>query len=188
MSKTIELIYSDQTSDFVPGRAYSNPRFFTSARSGVSKVFLVGQWPNIESAYLARDVPVEHLDIAPRAEPLIAVPPPKTDVDAGNVAIPDDWAGLAWPKLRALASSVSAAPIINSAGARAAIEAELARRVVDILDPLDRPIDEVGGLTLRQLHADIAGLGLDVDPTMSPADLLALRDLHREERDKQGVE
>jgi len=60
--------------------------------------------------------------------------------------------------------------------------ADLIAAVVDILDPLDVPNDDANGLTLRELHADIAGLGLDVDPTMSAADLLALRDLHREEQ------
>jgi len=60
--------------------------------------------------------------------------------------------------------------------------ADLIAAVESILDPLDAPNDDANGLTLRQLRADIAGLGLDVDPTMSAADLLALRDLHREER------
>lgn len=60
--------------------------------------------------------------------------------------------------------------------------ADLIAAVESILDPLDRPNDYANGLTLRQLRADIAGLGLDVDPDMSPADLLALRDLHREEQ------
>lgn len=64
--------------------------------------------------------------------------------------------------------------------------ADLIAAVVDILDPLDRPNEDANGLTLRQLRADIAGLGLDVDPNMSAADLMALRDLHREERAQDG--
>lgn len=56
----------------------------------------------------------------------------------------------------------------------------------DDTDPLDVPNDDAGGLTLRELRADIAALGLDVDTDMSPADLLALRDLTREERAKGG--
>jgi hypothetical protein len=61
MSKTIELIYSQQSTDYIPGRAYSNPRFFTSPRSGVSKVFLVGDWPDIRAAYENLGVPVEQI-------------------------------------------------------------------------------------------------------------------------------
>ena len=68
----IELIYSQQATDFAEGRAYSNPRFFSSARSGVSKVFLVGDWPNIQAAYEAMGVPVERLD----PEAVVAPPPP----------------------------------------------------------------------------------------------------------------
>jgi len=56
----------------------------------------------------------------------------------------------------------------------------------DAVDPLDIPHDDAGGLTLRELRADVAGLGLDVDTDMSPADLLALRDLHREQRAQDG--
>lgn len=192
MSKQLELIYSRQSTDFIQGRAYANPRYFTTPRSGVSKVFIVGEWPDIVAAYTALGVPVERLDQAPAAVATVAVPAPAAPVDTGSVQIPDDWRGLPWSKgnggltLRGLASSVSPVPVINSAMAIAAIEAELKRRVVEILDPLDRPNDDANGLTLRELRADIAGLGLDVDPTMSPPDLLALRDLHREERAKDG--
>ena len=62
MKDGIELIYSQQATDFVKGRAYSNPRFFTSPRAGVSKVYLVGEWPEIRAAYEALGVPVERID------------------------------------------------------------------------------------------------------------------------------
>ena len=60
----IELTYSQQSGDFIKGRAYSNPRFFTTPRNDVGKVFLVGDWPAIREAYEALGVPVERLDQA----------------------------------------------------------------------------------------------------------------------------
>ncbi|WP_297803416.1 hypothetical protein [uncultured Brevundimonas sp.] len=72
-AKGFEIIYSQQDSDFVTGRAYSNPRFFTTPRHGVSKVYIVGDWPNIREAYEALGVEVEQLDKAP--EPEITAPP-----------------------------------------------------------------------------------------------------------------
>lgn len=69
----LELIYSQQDSDFVKGRAYSNPRFFSTPRQGVSKVYIVGDWPNIREAYEALGVEVEQLDKAPQPE--ITAPP-----------------------------------------------------------------------------------------------------------------
>lgn len=186
MSKQLELTYSQQAGDFIKGRAYSNPRFFSTPRSGVSKVFIVGDWPDIVAAYTALGVPVERLDQAPAAVATVAVPAPAAPVDTGSVQIPDDWRDLPWSRgnggltLRGMASSVSPVPVINSAMAIAAIEAELKNRALDV------PHDDAGGLTLRQLRADIAGMGLEVDPAMSPADLLALSDLHREERAKDG--
>lgn len=62
MTKPIELIYSTQAGDFLAGRAYSNPRFFSTPRTGVSKVLIVGEWPKIVAAYEAMGVPVERLD------------------------------------------------------------------------------------------------------------------------------
>lgn len=140
MSKTIELIYSQQATDFIPGRAYSNPRFFTSPRSGVSKVFLVGDWPNIRAAYENLGIPVERLDASAAGRqvsniPLAPAPARATAEDPGSVVIPEGWEALPWSKpgpdgltLRGLASSISPVPVLNKAEATAAIEAELARR------------------------------------------------------------
>lgn len=60
--KPIELVYSTQHTDYIDGRAYSNPRFFSTPRSGVSKVLLVGDWPNVRAAYEALGIPVERVD------------------------------------------------------------------------------------------------------------------------------
>lgn len=134
MSKPIELIYSRQASDFVEGKAYSNPRFFSTPREGVSKVFIVGDYPNIRKAYEARGVPVVQLGDAPAAAPLSTAKPPASltpglaDGERAKVEIPTDWRGLSWPKLRGLGSQFSNEPVLNKAGATAAIEAEIARR------------------------------------------------------------
>jgi hypothetical protein len=168
MSKPIELIYSQQSSDFVEGRAYSNPRFYSTPRPGVSKVYLVGDWPKIEADYTALGVPVERLHAAPLPAP---APAPAaithTAEDPGSVVIPADWDDLPWPKLRALASQVSTAPIKNGDEARAAISAELQRRDLETSHP------EANGLTMRELNADLESAGLEIDPADSPADKLA---------------
>jgi len=98
---------------------------------------------------------------------------------AAPVVIPADWQAAHWKTRVALAKAIdTTVGDIKNEEAIAIIEAELKNRA------LDAPQEDAGGLTIRELHADIAGLGLDVDPTMGPADLLALRDLHREERAK----
>ena len=45
-----------------------------------------------------------------------------------EIAIPDDWQALAWPKLRSLASQLSDEPIAKKADALAAITAEINKR------------------------------------------------------------
>lgn len=132
MTKPIELIYSQQSTGFVAGRAYSNPRFFTTPRENVSKVFVVGDWPKIVAAYEALGVPVERLDAAPTAEdkPLPAAPIINTADKPEEVVIPEDWEDLTWQKLRSLAASVSSTPVKNSDEAKAAIRAELDRRAM----------------------------------------------------------
>lgn len=77
----IELIYSQQSSDFDKSKAYANPRFFTTPRHDVSRVFIVGDWPEIVAAYEALNVPVERLDEAPKAPPppTVECPPELTE-------------------------------------------------------------------------------------------------------------
>jgi hypothetical protein len=164
----IELIYSQQSSDFVEGRAYSNPRFYSTPRSGISKVYLVGDWPQIAADYEALGVSVERLDTAPLPEP---APAPAAIVhkaeDPGSVIIPDGWADLSWQKLRSIASQVSDAPIKNGDEARAAIEAELKRRALDV------PLEDANGLTTRELNADLEAAGQEINPEDTPAHKLA---------------
>jgi hypothetical protein len=123
------LIYSQQASGFIRGKAYANPRYFSTPRAGVEKVQIVGDWLK---------VPVEQIDLSGTvAEPsapadAIAAPPSLTPVapepERAAIDIPEDWQSLSWPQLRRLAASFSPDPIINKGLAVAAITAELARR------------------------------------------------------------
>jgi len=131
----MELVYAREAQALNGGQAQRNPRFFTEPEAGVSRVVLVGDWPEIEDAYLARGVTVNHygrpeLDRKPATTGLIT----GQAEDPASVPIPDDWQSLPWSQtgrgtsLRALASALSPAPILNKRQAVAAISAELARR------------------------------------------------------------
>lgn len=137
-----EIVYSRQTHDFAKGRAYSNPRFFTTPRSGVTKVYIAGHYPNIEQAYKNLGVPVERIDeeamletgevvITAEPHPMTGKPEDHNQPNYSNVEIPEDWRDLPWvgdPSIRTLASRLSDSHIINKAQAVAVITAELARR------------------------------------------------------------
>lgn len=181
MSK-IELIYSQQSGDFIKGRAYANPRFFTTPRSDVAKVFLVGDWPNIRAAYEAQGVPVEQIDEgkAVAAEPMdrrapADLTPAAPTVERGSIYIPDNWRDLPWKggadvlTIRQVAAAVSDAPVINKAQAVEAIEAELRRRRADEEGP--------NGLTRREMNADLEAAGAELDPAQ---DIEALAGQHAE--------
>lgn len=144
----MELIYSRQASNFIQGRAYSNPRFYSAPRRGVTRVFLVGDWPKIEADYRALGVPVERLDVSEAttsapvetsAEEALGRLAAKTTADERAAHhIPDDWRDLPWTRpaegrdmtLRGLAALFSDAPIINKGQAIASIAAEQRRRGV----------------------------------------------------------
>lgn len=176
--KKIELVYSQQSTDFVQGRAYSNPRFFTTPRSGVSQVYIVGDWPNIVEAYEAIGVPVARIDAADvtsnGAKPETVAPPPSMvalpEDERRDVEIPDGWEAMTWPQRRAIASKLSEAPVVNSADAARAIKAELGRRQ----GPL---------LTRREIEADLVAMEVDFDPSMPDDHLYALRNEARAIRD-----
>lgn len=126
MTKNLVLTYTTRATGFEkgPGKAYANPSFFSSPRSGVAKVILEGPWPIVEAAYTALGVPVETADGA------LPLPTGADDVD-----IPADWEALHWSRpngaglsMRALATKVSPTPVLNGEQARAAIKAEQDRR------------------------------------------------------------
>lgn len=174
MTKPIELIYSQQSSDYVPGRAYSNPRFFSTPRSGVSKVFVVGDWPNIVAAYEGIGVPVERLDAPPVAGAAdVTKPVVKAVDDPATVEIPGDWETMHWQKIRAIANALSSEPVKNGEEAREIVAAEMKRRW------LDTPCDDALGLTRRLLRADLEALAVQYDDDMTPAELLEMRDKAR---------
>lgn len=171
----MELVYAREAQALKGGQAQRNPRYFTQPEDGVSRVVLVGDWPEIEDAYLARGVAVSHhgrpeLDRKPAA----IGPITKQAEDPASIVIPDDWQSLPWSQkgrgtsLRTLAAAICPDPIINKPQAFAAITAELARRA------LDEPQPEAGGLTLREVHADLEAAQIAFDPGASVADKFAL--------------
>lgn len=167
--KSFELIYSRQSSGFIEGRAYSNPRFYTQPRQGVTKVYIVGDWPKIEADYTALGVPVERLDAPPvsagpeRIEAVsAAVQRLVSDVpegERGDIEIPADWRELKWFALRSLATKFASTPVLNKADAEAAIEAEIRRRHSEEEGP--------NGLTRREMNADLTAAGEEIDPAMT---------------------
>jgi hypothetical protein len=70
--KIMHVIYSTQSSDYIPGQRYSHPGYFSAIRDGVTKVTVIGEWPDVVAAYEAAGVPVEVqspiVDEAPPAE------------------------------------------------------------------------------------------------------------------------
>ena len=141
----LELVYSRQGSDFIKGRAYSNPRFYSTPRQGVSKVYVVGDYPQIVADYERMGVPVEIVDegfALPKgrnAHPAVTgaeiIGPRVADVAREGVEIPVDWRDLKWSTpddqgrtLRGLAAQFSDTPVLNKGEAVTAVEAELARR------------------------------------------------------------
>lgn len=64
----MELIYTAQTSGFDDGKRYRNPAYFDRPEPGVTKVTIVGDWPDVAKAYGA----VEGVDVAKEKEPKVS--------------------------------------------------------------------------------------------------------------------
>lgn len=128
----MHLFYGQTRHPEAEGVEFRNARFFAGAEEGVTKVLLAGDYPEIVRAYVKAGVEVSRVD-ALVVEGSAADLPPH---EPGAVVIPDDWRDLPWTQkageggttLRALASAISDAPVINKADAAAVIEGELARR------------------------------------------------------------
>lgn len=123
----MELIYSQTRRKILKGQSFRNPRFFTGAEEGVSKVWIDGDWPKIEAAYADAGVRTLRLDNVPAAVSFVLPEPEREEIE-----IPADWRDLPWTQpderglsLRRLAASVSDVPVINKAQAVEAIEAHL---------------------------------------------------------------
>lgn len=54
----VELTYSNQLQGFDPDRRYRNPEHFNRPEAGVTSVLVMGDWPNVVSAYEAAGVDV----------------------------------------------------------------------------------------------------------------------------------
>lgn len=55
----MELVYSNQLGDFDPNKRYRNPDLFRAVERGVTKVVIVGDYPEIKAAYDAAEIEVE---------------------------------------------------------------------------------------------------------------------------------
>ena len=60
----MELIYTAQTSGFDDGKRYRNPAYFDRPEPGVTKVTIVGDWPEVAKAYGA----IEGVDVVKEKE------------------------------------------------------------------------------------------------------------------------
>lgn len=124
----MELTYTTRLTGLDPTRIWANGRFFTSCRSGVTRVFLDGNFPDIRLAYESIGVPVEQYE---RPMTVIEPAPP---VSAAGVSIPHNWRDLPWTKpaepggltMRGLVSQVGG-KAVNKADAIEIIEAAIAR-------------------------------------------------------------
>lgn len=164
-----EVVYSTQRSGFEPGRTYRNPRFFQSPlATGVTKVFVIGDWPRVVEGYSALGITVVVTQSAADLRAVagrVGAPADTVPTTAylrtaeprdrqSAVEIPDGWRDLPWPEKRALAAKVTDVPVINSAQASEAIEAELVRRGTAI-EPAETPAKiELGTDSGDQLSDD----------------------------------
>ncbi len=78
------VIYSDQTSGFLPGYAYRNPQYFQAPLGRPEKVIVMGYWPAVVGAYRAIGVEVEERPaVVGRMlrDPVELPPPPQSVTD-----------------------------------------------------------------------------------------------------------
>ena len=136
----MEIVYGRSRHPLADGKTFRNARFFDAPEAGATRVYLLDDAPEIAAAYERLGVEVVHAS-PPRAlrEPTQApesLTPAVADAARAAIYIPDDWADLPWSRptedrdltLRGLAAMFSSEPVLNKAEAKAAIEAELARR------------------------------------------------------------
>lgn len=68
-----EIVYSREAVTLTEGQVYQNPRFFSGAVAGVSRVTVHGDWPEVVAAYTAVGAEVEVIAtdvvVTPQPEP-----------------------------------------------------------------------------------------------------------------------
>jgi hypothetical protein len=136
----VEIVYGRSRHPLADGKTFRNARFFDGPVDGATRVYLLEEAPEIAAAYERIGVEVVHVtaraDPKPPAQAPVSLTPAVADDERGAIYIPDDWAALPWSRptedrdltLRGLSAMFSAEPVLNKAEAKAAIEAELARR------------------------------------------------------------
>jgi hypothetical protein len=136
MSRT-ELVYSDQSRGFEPGRHYENPRYFRKVKEGVKHVYILGDWPKVAEAYEAAGVQVTQLK---KGAPISWRDGLAPEASEGReyVEIPPTWRKYGAPRLIELAQSVAGRDDIrNRKEAERLIERELERRELEENSPVD---------------------------------------------------
>lgn len=132
-----EFYYSGTITPFAEGKQFRNASLFRAAEPDATKVYVVGEHPEIVTAYEKAGVPVIRLDLTdPRlrsSAPISATAGPAerpaiTDTQKSAVEIPSGWESMSWTDLRRLATSLSPKPVPRKAVALAIVKAELARR------------------------------------------------------------
>lgn len=135
MAKT-EIVYSTQSTGYEKGRAYANPRFFITPRTGVQKVIVVGNWPAVVEAYRALGVTVVEVETGHATlEEAIAGgremsgKPPEVPLDTSAIDIPDaeTFEALDWSEKRQLVKSLGGS-VTNKEAAREFVDAARAAR------------------------------------------------------------
>ncbi len=135
----MELIYSAQLNGFEKGRHYENPRYFRgNLTKGVSHVTVIGDYPDIVSAYEKAGVPVTVLKKGAKAAWKDGLAP-VTQATAALIDIPETWKKFGAPRVIELACQIAGRDdIANRKDATRIIEDELERRANDeVMSPDD---------------------------------------------------
>ncbi len=118
--------------------------------------------------------------------PAVVLPPEDPAAPLGHgegqpVEIPADWKALHWKQRVALAKALG-----WTDGDPTAEQADgwISDRLVH--REREKPLDELGGLSLREVHAELTTLGVEWEAEASPADLLAL--LEAKKADKPAAD
>lgn len=127
----------------------------------------VKAWAEGQGDYVL--INAEDFDAEKHAPYGIVAPKPPVAPSAVVTEIPADWQAKHWKQRVALAKQlgwVDGEPTTEQADGW--ISDILTHREPDV------PLDDLGGLTLREIHADLTAAGVEWEADATPADLLAL--------------
>lgn len=84
------VVYSEQTSGFVPGHFYRNPKYFQAPLGEPEKVIVVGAFKHVAAAYRALGIEVEEVATSTTAgmkRPIQDIPKPPASVTERVAAV-----------------------------------------------------------------------------------------------------